>query len=355
LAESAWAEAFRRDLPAAGWAWVGWRQREGFLRAYRPAAQERYHSVAGRETPGVREWLSDRFMEWRLASDQTWKPLLNAERRERALELCGLGTLAERPVSLLSNGEAARACLAAALGGTPAPGILVMEDLTEGLDAQGRATLWAAARALAGGGAAVLVLASRESLLPWAVPAPKPLAVAPGGGEVVFHCEGLDLDAGAKTLVRGLEWTLRRGEAWRLTGANGAGKSSLLAFLSGEHPQAWAKSWNLLGKDRFGYTPPPALRREVAWVSPELAAASGRPLEAMLAGALEGSAPLVLLDEALRGLSPAALARCEARLEEAFSSHDRCVVFVTHDPSEAPEWINRGLRLKGEGRWETEV
>jgi molybdate transport system ATP-binding protein len=319
------------------------------LRAWRPAAQERYHSIAGRDAPALRAWLAERFMAWKESAQGDWRTAVEASRLEEALALCGLGGLADRPVSLLSNGESARACLAAALGARPA--LLVLEDLTEGLDAEGRHTLVRTAETLAGRGAAVLVLASRESLLPWAQLSGPPVLVhtAPAGKEV-FACAGLNLEAGDKVLVRDLSWTLREGERWWLRGPNGAGKSSLLAYLSGEHPQAWAQSWSLKGRERGAWTPLDVLRREVAWVSPELAAVAGRSVADSLEKALDGPASLMILDEPLRGLDARSLDASEARMTRALLARPGlCVVFVSHDPLELPAWINRSLSLPGDG------
>ena len=345
------AGALRADLASLSPAWVGWRRREALLKAWRPAAQERYHSVAGRDAPALRVWLEGPFSVWRPDGRGIHSLRVDQGRLAEALELCGLADLADRPLSLFSNGEAARACLAAALG--PEPDLLVLDDLCEGLDARGRGILWKAAAALAGRGAAVLVLASRESLLPWAVTRVPDISAVPfQEGAEVFACEGVDLPAGERCLVKALNWTLREGEAWWLKGANGAGKSTLLAYLSGEHPQAWAQSWTLCGRGRFHWTPPAALRRNVAWVSPELAAVAQRSLGGMLDEALEGGASLLLLDEVLRGLDAEALEAAETKMAAALRKRPRlCVVFVSHDSLEIPAWINRILSLGGDGTW----
>ena len=358
------AAGLRRGLPREGLAWVGWEQREALLRAWRPAAQERYHSVAGRDAPSLRAWLAERFKEWRGSAALGYRPQVHEARLERALDLAGLQALAARPLSLLSNGEAGRACLAAALGGEPS--LLVLDDLCEGLDAKGRDTLLSCAGSVAAGGAAVLVLASRESLLPWAGPrqaaafrtdagvrtATGARTAAVSSPAEVFRCRGVRLEAGDRVLVQGLDWTLRQGEAWWLQGPNGAGKSTLLAYLSGEHPQAWAQSWALLGKGRQEWTPLDALRGRVAWVSPELAALAARPLERLLAEALEKPADLLILYEALRGLGAAALERSQKSLQRSMRERPgRSTVFVSHDPLELPGCISHSLHLDGEGAW----
>jgi ABC-type molybdenum transport system ATPase subunit/photorepair protein PhrA len=352
LADPAQAEQLRQDLPAEGLAWVGWSQREALLREGRYSAQERYSSMGGRDAPPLGDWLAPSFSRWRSGPQGVAKPVVAWARLDRALRLCQLDALAERPVSVLSNGEAARACVARALGAQPA--CLVLDDLCEGLDGAGRAMLMDLGRDLAAEGAAVAILASRPSLLPWTGPGegqPGP-AEPPGDGPLLFTTRGLDLDAGDQPLIRGLEWSLRGGEAWWVQGPNGAGKSSLLAFLSGEHPQAWAKPWSLLGQGRDAYTPLDALRRQVAWVSPELAAALRRPIQALLDQALRSPARLLLLDEPLRGLHSGEADAWHARLSLALRGPDApALAMVSHDPDEAPPGHTHTLRLLGHGLW----
>jgi ABC-type molybdenum transport system ATPase subunit/photorepair protein PhrA len=201
----------------------------------------------------------------------------------------------------------------------------------------------------------VAVLASRPGLLPWAAGLPELPAVPepPGAGPVVFQTRALSLNGGEQPLVRHLDWTLRSGEAWWLQGPNGAGKSSLLAYLSGEHPQAWAQDWSLLGRDRFAYTPLSALRSQAAWVSPELAASLGQPLEALLDQALRSRACLLLLDEPLRGLRSGEAEAWHSRLGLALRGPNApALAMVSHDPDEAPPGHTHTLRLRGHGLWE---
>ncbi len=335
---------------------VGWRQREALLGAWRPAAQERYHSVAGQDAPTVAAWLGAAFSLWKPGPGGVHRLEPDPAAVERALGLCGLKALAGSPLSLLSNGEIARVCLARALAAGPR--VLVLDNVCEGLDAAGRALLGAAAEACAQDGAAVLHLAAREGLLPWVGAPPPParwaarVGAGPGPGVERFRCEGLDLWAGARPLVRGLDWSVRAGEAWLLTGPNGAGKSTLLAYLSGEHPQAWARSWSLNGRGREVWTPLARLREQVAWVGPELAAAAGVSPLTLLERALEGPARLLLLDEALRGLGAEELAAAEDRLARAHSEgKERAWVWVSHAPEEVPGFVTRILALDGAGGW----
>ena len=53
------------------------------------------------------------------------------------------------------------------------------------------------------------------------------------GATPLLSCRGLDVCAGSRCLVRGLDLDVAAGQRWALVGPNGAGKSSLLLVLAG--------------------------------------------------------------------------------------------------------------------------
>jgi molybdate transport system ATP-binding protein len=80
---------------------------------------------------------------------------------------------------------------------------------------------------------------------------------------------------GPRRVIRDLDWRIEQGQQWLVTGANGSGKSTLLRMLHGQLRPALGGSirWPALGTPRSVWT----LRRQVAWVSPELQAAYRYP------------------------------------------------------------------------------
>ncbi|KAJ1562403.1 hypothetical protein HK405_012572 [Cladochytrium tenue] len=53
-----------------------------------------------------------------------------------------------------------------------------------------------------------------------------------------------------QAVLRGVWWAVRAGEAWRVRGGNGTGKTTLLAVLRGDHPQAYANDVRVFGQQR---------------------------------------------------------------------------------------------------------
>ena len=55
---------------------------------------------------------------------------------------------------------------------------------------------------------------------------------------------------GEKIVFENLNWTLKKGEHWHISGPNGCGKSTLLSIVSGDNPQSFSNDIELFGKKR---------------------------------------------------------------------------------------------------------
>jgi molybdate transport system ATP-binding protein len=80
----------------------------------------------------------------------------------------------------------------------------------------------------------------------------------------------VDLFRDYRSVIRGLDWTIRRAEHWAILGANGSGKSTLLNLLYGDIHPALGGTIERRGAP-FG-TRIEVWKRRVGWVSPELQA-----------------------------------------------------------------------------------
>jgi iron complex transport system ATP-binding protein len=85
----------------------------------------------------------------------------------------------------------------------------------------------------------------------------------------ILSVENLSIHRGDAHLVRGIDWTVRRGEHWVILGANGSGKTSLLRALGGYlTPSEGAV--RLLG-ETFGEADWRELRTRLGFVSASIA------------------------------------------------------------------------------------
>jgi molybdate transport system ATP-binding protein len=134
---------------------------------------------------------------------------------------------------------------------------------------------------------------------------PAAAVAAPGGAKAVVTQEAaahagpplVDIDhadvwLGSRHVLQDLTWRLEAGQQWLVTGANGSGKSTFLRLLHGQLRPALGSEvrWPALGNPRNVWM----LRRQVAWVSPELQAAYRYPttVRACIASGFESSVGL---------------------------------------------------------------
>lgn len=204
-------------------------------------------------------------------------------------------------------------------------------------------------------------------------------APAPTGPALAAaHIRGLRKAYGTRTVLDGVDLTLRRGEFTALLGPSGTGKSTLLRILAGlEAPDDGAvgvparvtcvfqeprlvPSLRVLGNILLGLRRTPrhvaAARaalaevglsgRERAW---PFALSGGEAQRVALARALVREPELLLLDEPFAALDALTRLRMRGTVAELVARHGPAVLMVTHDVDEAIALAGRVLVLT-EGR-----
>ena len=73
-----------------------------------------------------------------------------------------------------------------------------------------------------------------------------------------------------RTILKELDWTVRRGEKWALSGENGAGKSTLLSLVCADNPQSYACDISLFGRKRGTGESIWEIKKRIGYVSPEM-------------------------------------------------------------------------------------
>ena len=216
---------------------------------------------------------------------------------------------------------------------------------------------------------------------------------------ISFH--NVTVRYGERTILRDLDWTVRQGEHWALSGQNGAGKSTLLSLVCADNPQRYACDIRLFGhrqgdagmsiwdiKRRIGYVSPemhrsyhrdlPALhvvasglkdtvglyvrptadeRQQCLWWMrlfgvdhladrSFLTLSSGEQRLVLVARAFVKDPDLLILDEPLHGLDDRGR-RLVLSLIEAFCARpEKTLIFVSHYREEWPSCIDHELYLK---------
>lgn len=75
---------------------------------------------------------------------------------------------------------------------------------------------------------------------------------------------------GERTILKDLDWTVRNGEHWALTGRNGSGKSTLLSLVCADNPQSYACDITLFDRSRGSGESIWDIKKHIGYVSPEM-------------------------------------------------------------------------------------
>ena len=251
--------------------------------ALAPFWQQRFISLHDEEAPLVKNLLLNKkfFLQTDRYIDDVPFPETDPEKLDEAMEIADLDrSILERKLLSLSNGELRRVLLARMW--MEKPEWIYFNDLFGGLDPEYRVHL---ATCVAG-------LAKRENLnvvvrlaredemipgipafvfenkvfrdyagkIPQAIAAPKytkaelrdyeivKLRGDDHEGEILFDLNDINVRFGDTTVIRNLNWQVRKGEHWVVMGENGAGKSTLLGLLTADHPQIYGNDITLLGE-----------------------------------------------------------------------------------------------------------
>lgn len=216
----------------------------------------------------------------------------------------------------------------------------------------------------------------------------------------IVKCNAVSIRYDSRTILDSLDWTVKEGECWAVTGENGSGKSTLLSLVCADNPQAYACDIELFGhkrgsgesiwdiKKHIGYVSPemhrayqkniPALEvvasgffdtvgmymhaneRQLeicrVWMKifgiedladkPYLRISSGEQRLCLLARAFVKDPELLILDEPMHGLDPQNCEHVRQIVDLFVARPHKTLLFVTHFENELPTSINHTLHLK---------
>lgn len=210
----------------------------------------------------------------------------------------------------------------------------------------------------------------------------------------------VNIKYGNRTILKDLDWTVRKGEKWALSGENGAGKSTLLSLVCADNPQSYACDIELFGHKRGSGESIWEIKKHIGYVSPEMHRAylkdlpaidiiasglndsvglyvhprpeqrqtcewwmdlfgighlkdrtflklsSGEQRLCLLARAFVKDPELLILDEPLHGLDDRNRELVRNIINEFCSKDNKTLVMVTHYKEELPPVITHHLFLK---------
>lgn len=338
-----------------------------------------------------------------------------------------LSDISEKKVNFLSSGELRKLLLANAL--LSDPDLLILDSPYIGLDADSRNELDKALRELKEEGTGIMLLLCDPEEIPdytdTLIPIDKCVIGKAISGEVEignfkssckvtdesvklpsregglgnytisFSIKGGHARYGDKEIFSGLDWEVKRGESWLLTGRNGSGKSLLLSMVCADNPQGYSNRITLFDrrrgsgesiweiKDNIGYVCPEmqlyfrsphpvtdiivqGLRNSLNRYRPitdderQLAAqwlqligishlsdrhfnqlSSGEQRLVLLARAFIRQPELLVLDEPFQGLDLIYKERIRNIIDTMVGRNGTSLILVTHYPQEAPECVTK--------------
>lgn len=207
---------------------------------------------------------------------------------EQLVEQFGLSALMTRSFRKLSTGETRKVMLIRAL--TSKPDLLILDEPFDGLDANTHQMLLKHLQSLAGHVPMVMVLnrfderpdfishvayvnegrllstvdcsdaAALDELYQLLhiktsdldVPPADPAFMLPplDSADPLVRISKASIRYGDTVIFRDLNWTIKAGEHWQLTGPNGSGKTGLLSLITGDHPQCYVNDIFVFGFQR---------------------------------------------------------------------------------------------------------
>ena len=225
--------------------------------------------------------------------------------------------------------------------------------------------------------------------------------VAPSSSEApeIVRLNKVSIRYGQRTILKDLDWVVRKGERWSLMGPNGSGKSTLLSIVCADNPQSYACDVALFGHKRGSGESIWDIKKHIGYVSPELHRSCKRDLEAirvvanglkdfrgmltnpsetemeiaqkwldvfgvghlahrtfmsisggeqrlvLLARAFVKNPDLLILDEPLHGLDNENRALVRSEIERYCQDPQKTLIMVTHYAEELPPCIDHNLTL----------
>jgi molybdate transport system ATP-binding protein len=236
--------------------------------------QQRFEFGDPDDCPTVRQYLAAN------------RPATDAE-FQNIVAILRIGSLLDRRVLKLSNGQMRRVRLARGLLGRPQ--LLILDDPFAGLDLAGRTELADLLQDVHRAGQQLILVMRRNQvpnwlscvldLAPFAANTPtktdrvehqRQVVPVPQVRQPVIELRDVHVQHGGTKILDGIHWTVHAGERWAVLGPNGSGKSTLLSLICGDHPQAHANEILLFHQRRGLGETIWDVKRKIGFVSPEL-------------------------------------------------------------------------------------
>jgi molybdate transport system ATP-binding protein len=403
--------------------------------------QQRFHSYEAERAPTVRAILTGQLKPVGTLNENSVTLLpskVSDQDLERVSKLLSISHLLDHPFVTLSNGETRRMLLAKSL--LTHPKILLLDNAFSGLDVFSRQVLRDALDNLSASGVHIIIATTSSEIPPCvthvlqmykghitgkysikdfkqkaaldiSLKTPDLIDPAHFGQpahtdfEIAIDLRNIRVTYSGDQILKNVNWTIRKGEKWALSGANGSGKSTLLSIITADNPQRFANDYDLFDKKRGGAGASIwDIKQKIGHVSPELhlyfprnttvfktiasgffdatgvffkklseaqiarvhevaellhvhaliekdfsQLSKGQQRLVLLARALVKNPPLLILDEPCQGLDSDSVEYFKSVVDAICDTPERTLIYVSHYVDEIPGCVTKFLKLeKGE-------
>jgi molybdate transport system ATP-binding protein len=400
--------------------------------------QQRFHAYEAERAPTLRAILTDQLKPVGTIDDKSVNlapSKVSSENLNRVTKLLSLTDLLDHPFVTLSNGETRRMLLAKSL--LKNPRVLLLDNAFSGLDVHSREVLRNALSELSATGV-IIIMATPATEIPSCIthvaelnegrlvqtsvvsqyknqdtathqlPQPDAEKLAHFGQptftdfEFALDLRNINVKYGSEKILNNVNWKIRKGEKWTLSGANGSGKSTLLSLITADNPQRFANDFDLFDKKRGGVGASIwDIKQKIGHVSPELhlyfprnttvfktiasgffdatgvffkkltdiqvervhevaellhvhellekdfsQLSKGQQRMVLLSRALVKNPPLLILDEPCQGLDTESIEYFKSVVNAVCESEERTLIYVSHYPHEIPSCVTHYLKLE---------
>ena len=250
------------------------------------------------ETPTVGEQLQRAYLLTGQDTDE------RRQMRQQLYRLFNMEDFLDKYIITLSSGELRKFQLTKTLFANPS--LLIMDNPFIGLDAETRDQLKELLQMLARERDMdiMLVIAKTDDIPDYADEVVEQSSLEPAPEHVLseekraailalpYHDNDYDcqhvidmhdvtIKYGSRTILNKIEWTVKNGERWALTGQNGSGKSTLLSLVCADNPQSYACDITLFDRPRGSGESIWDIKKHIGYVSPEMHRSYKRNLPAI--------------------------------------------------------------------------
>ncbi|MBN1953110.1 MAG: ATP-binding cassette domain-containing protein [Bacteroidales bacterium] len=88
--------------------------------------------------------------------------------------------------------------------------------------------------------------------------------------EILVELKDVAVNYGDRPVLRQINWQIKRGEFWQLTGPNGSGKTTLLTMIYGDNPKAYGVELYLFGKKKGSGESVWDIKKKIGYFTPSI-------------------------------------------------------------------------------------